>query len=780
MTQMARKQPYDPNEKNDRIDTMGSNVYSAKDNQSLHKSLNGEFFLYQILLQQILDEQNATNNQHSSLAEYFQPIDKKDQQTMHEFDTQYRPDKSIHWYTRETCIYKILNKALRTQDIDDIMPFDQFIRDLNKQLAKERVAFVKQRQTTKIRVFRGQFISKDEVNRLKSAKGQLLAMNSFLSTSTNYEKAFEFATSRPPPNDKLTSILLEIDVDLLSDSRPYADIRHLSAFAEEEEILFMFGCIFRIEEFFYDDKKKLWLAFLKLCSHEDPDYKEFDKNINNETSGQSQFISLGNCLIDMQKYDEAERHFQRILQQNLAKNDLERAYCHHGLAQIYMKKQNFQLAIESIEKVLSYILKDPSHQHDHPLISQCYNNLASIYAEQEDYPMALQFYEKALETKNNNTIQTYSDLANVHSRLGNNVLALDYLNLALQHRGSAGDSAIANVFIQMGNILAKLNRKNQAAQMFERAEKLQLKTLSPDHPDLSYTYLAWSDMALQMNDNRRALHYLDRAYQIQSHSLPDTHSDFAEVYTKYGHFYEKQRDFARALVYYQKALDNQLKTLSSSHPSVSQTYLIMGLVHKKLINYPQTLSCFDKVLQNELERKKPGDSSLTAAFKRMADLHFELTNLDQALHFYLQALNNELNSKSYDDSSLVSLYQVIADIFHRKNVLDQALLYSNRLLDCYLRQQSKNNESIKQTYSLIGDIYSKKTNVDPTFLFYHKLEVHSSKDIENIYFEKRHLDLTLNYFEDILQQTTNSNSQHIREIISNIRQEKERALQFRQ
>ena len=45
---VRRKQ--DPGKQNDRVDTMGTNVYSGKDDKSMHKSLNGEFILYKILL----------------------------------------------------------------------------------------------------------------------------------------------------------------------------------------------------------------------------------------------------------------------------------------------------------------------------------------------------------------------------------------------------------------------------------------------------------------------------------------------------------------------------------------------------------------------------------------------------------------------------------------------------------------------------------------------------------------------------------------------------------
>ena len=202
------------NGKNERAGRMGTNVYSSKDNKSLHKSLNSEFILYQTLLKQILEGKNLSGIDISSLLKYFQPEDKNDKKIMKEFDTSYNRNQAIHWYTRETCIYKILNKALRTQNIDDINPFDSFIRDLNAQLSEQHKLFVKQQKTSSIKVYRGQFISKDEVNRLKSGIGQFISMNSFLSTSTNRKKALEFATSRQPPNDTLTSILLEIHVDL--------------------------------------------------------------------------------------------------------------------------------------------------------------------------------------------------------------------------------------------------------------------------------------------------------------------------------------------------------------------------------------------------------------------------------------------------------------------------------------------------------------------------------------------------------------------------------------
>ena len=250
---------------------MGTNVYSSKDNQSLHKSLNAEFILYQILVQRLLDDnEELPPEAKEGLVKYFDPENLTDRSVMQEFDTGYVPEKAIHWYTRESCIYRILNKALRTQNIDDVTAFGQFVRDLQKQLKGEYKSFAKGQKSSILTVYRGQFISKDEVNRLKGGIGELISMNSFLSTSTNKKKALEFATSRALSTDSLIWIILKILVNVRSPSRPLTNIKLISAFAEvEEEIPLMFACIFRRDTVWHDAENKRWRVGLALSGEPD-------------------------------------------------------------------------------------------------------------------------------------------------------------------------------------------------------------------------------------------------------------------------------------------------------------------------------------------------------------------------------------------------------------------------------------------------------------------------------------------------------------------------------
>jgi len=49
-----------------------------------------------------------------------------------EFENAYDKYSPIWWYTRECFVYKMLNKALRTENIDILIKMDFFIRDLHQ------------------------------------------------------------------------------------------------------------------------------------------------------------------------------------------------------------------------------------------------------------------------------------------------------------------------------------------------------------------------------------------------------------------------------------------------------------------------------------------------------------------------------------------------------------------------------------------------------------------------------------------------------------------------
>jgi hypothetical protein len=87
-----------------------------------------------------------------------------------EFDRDCSLVNCIHWYTRDCFLYRLLNQAFRTENIDEILKFRFFIRQLNEQLSvlhKDYVDILRSIDFDSITVYRGQTMAADELQKLR-------------------------------------------------------------------------------------------------------------------------------------------------------------------------------------------------------------------------------------------------------------------------------------------------------------------------------------------------------------------------------------------------------------------------------------------------------------------------------------------------------------------------------------------------------------------------------------------------------------------------------------
>ena len=95
------------------------------------------FMWSQMLLETLLSIQSP--NSQSTEEKYKDALDEclrfyngnqKQLDLINEFVRSYTPHQVIHWYTRDTFFYRLLNKALRTQNILVIYKFLFLIQDI--------------------------------------------------------------------------------------------------------------------------------------------------------------------------------------------------------------------------------------------------------------------------------------------------------------------------------------------------------------------------------------------------------------------------------------------------------------------------------------------------------------------------------------------------------------------------------------------------------------------------------------------------------------------------
>jgi hypothetical protein len=197
-----------------------------------------------------------------TLRHYYQDRD-PELKMLDEFERTYTSDTAIRWYTRNTFIYYLINRALRQNNLEVIFLFGFFIKDMYTQLKTEHENFrINHTHNPIVKVYRGQIISSDEVYMITN--GTDFITTSFFSTTLDHSLALFLIESSSPRDDQLQSILFEIELDTRFTSHLFGNISSLSYFQNEDEVLFMIGAQFKVIECSHDDNTNIYLAKLKL------------------------------------------------------------------------------------------------------------------------------------------------------------------------------------------------------------------------------------------------------------------------------------------------------------------------------------------------------------------------------------------------------------------------------------------------------------------------------------------------------------------------------------
>jgi tetratricopeptide (TPR) repeat protein len=457
---------------------------------------------------------------------------------INDFERNYSPDRAIWWYTRQSFLYRLLNKALRVQNIDLIYLFRFYIRDLYNQLSTCKCP-------STIRVYRGQLMVNDELEILRNSIGKYISINSFFSTSFSRDLALVFSHD----TDHYERVLFEIDADpKLADEKPFADIGNFSYFPEELEVLFMLGSIFQLGSIDYLNDNRIWIIRMTLSSGNDHDLKPIFEHMKNQYSqDKTDLLSFGHVLRNMGKFDEAENYYRRLLD-SLPTDSQELGRCYHALGIIAYEKGEYESSLNWHESALR--LKLRSLKSDDPHLANSFNSIGTIYEKKKDYTRALQSFHKSLIILQ----QTFGD---------------DHPKVAICLNNIAGIYQIEK-------------RYHEALEYNQKALHIREKHLPADHPDLGASHSNIGIIYRCLGQYDLALVHHNRSLEIHQKSLPPQHPQIASTHNNVGLVYEDKGEYQQALGYYEKAALIYRHALPSTHPNMIKTEQFIQRVASKI------------------------------------------------------------------------------------------------------------------------------------------------------------------------------------------------------
>ncbi|CAF1997155.1 unnamed protein product, partial [Rotaria magnacalcarata] len=245
-------------------------------------------YMYSVIFKDIILEINDADSKSMNALVKFCREKNIPEQEINEFRRNYHSKSAVWWYTKEIFLYGMLNRGLRSLDMETMCKLGFFIRKLHLQLEQ-----LHQEQSASFKksfiVYRGQGLSQQDFQNLSDSKGGLLSFNNFLSTSKKQKVATSFVQDTLSRNPDIVGVMfiMTIDPSKISTSiTPFAMIDEHSALPQEQEILFTMHTVFRIVEITQTpSNSRLWEVQLTITDESDPQLAGLTNRIKEEIDG---------------------------------------------------------------------------------------------------------------------------------------------------------------------------------------------------------------------------------------------------------------------------------------------------------------------------------------------------------------------------------------------------------------------------------------------------------------------------------------------------------------
>ncbi|CAF4116158.1 unnamed protein product [Rotaria sp. Silwood2] len=619
-----------------------SSIEGGKSSKDLTQQ-SVKFMWFQYILEILLHmpEENKAKQELIEFCRLCYANDKIEQEKINEFELNYRSEEAIRWYTRDSFLFRIINKILRSENIDYIYKLRYILVDIRIQLLELHCDYLQCLVDMELfpyvlKVYRGQLMSIRELDRLKRNVGYYISMNTFLSTSNDREVSLIFSGlgARRP---QLESVLFEIDIQTDTCSLPYANIHMNSWNPDEEEILLELGAIFFIDSVTRQDD--VWIIKLTLCNQNSVEIKNIYQFLPNLKSHNRLSINdFATCLGYMGESHRAAQIYANQLQLSLSPINLDTAIQYNNFATCSMMSGDtdfnslfkcyllclkliprpllpmlssmcinaaFLLIISGrykdaqifLTKTMSMmvneidgILIDEMHRNKMQDFAALYMALGVIYGNQDQHEDAMNFFQSALRifkghlpSNSHKFGDVYLNVAIVYYKDGKYDEGIEYIQKAISIYSQSLPSdhpGLADCYHTLSAIYADNGEIFKSLKLIESTLEQRLKAEPVNHVLVGTSYLSLGYLFDKIDYNTQALVYYLKTEQIWRQYLPESHFLFAQLFCAIGRVYgDVKGDFATARTFLEKALFIELNHLKTISQDVSR---MLGFIHFSL------------------------------------------------------------------------------------------------------------------------------------------------------------------------------------------------------
>ncbi|CAF1276951.1 unnamed protein product [Rotaria magnacalcarata] len=578
-----------------------------------------------------------------------------------EFDQKYKPEHAIRWYTRPSFIYKLVNRALRTEDIEQLYIFRFYISDLCEQIANIQKQNSYQQPLT---LYRGVRLPLDEVKKWQENEGKLISTNGFFSTSLSKKVAMDFALRRTETNME-ESVLIEIECNQCSAA--FAIIEKESIFSKEKEVLFDLGATFEVLSVMNsrEENANINIWTVKVRSTQEG------------TELAQLYIQRNKRMFELNDVSEIDRWIILLSDMGQTSKSLK----------FFRKKGGTRPSAERLNRIFGTVCGTVNRHEDYDEALRYWEYMRQVTSEEGTYKPIFYLSKARIYTIKSQYDQALLELANWIQPIPGFSVENHILNAA--------------VYMHIGEIYCLSGKYELALDYFNKANEVGKNCFPDDHIFFAGYFDGFANVYRERGEMHRAIEYYHKVVDMKEKYYP---SPSSHTFYEMGCVYESLGDYSKSFEYYQRAAEIAEKKSIDDAKEFANHFAVIGRIHQVKGEFQKALDCFNEVLKIELQISGPSHD-LVAQFYYKKGIVLELLNRnDEALTNYEQALNIQKQIFSDGHRHMArTLCRIGNQYRHRdertlaKNYCDEALAMQERILP-------SNHTDIAFTMSSIGRI----------------------------------------------------------------------------
>ena len=381
-----------------------------------------------------------------------------------DFDGNCSVNNALQWYTKDSFVYRLLNKAFRTRNIQLIRKFQYFLILLSRNFEE----LSKEIQEDPSVVYRGQLLKEHSLRQLTSNVHRLISINTIMSTSRNEKVARLYVLGATH------AVVFKIHLPkvVYSSFKPFVDIGRLSSYPNEQEIIFFVGTVFSIDSVRQEDHST-WFIELTLNT----DMPKHIGKLLDEFQLSIQFLkNMPHRFMQTDDFNMINCYYHMLTKETFSINNIPSVMMHVHLAFVLSNLGFYDKAIELYKNALvvgEMSVMSPESKVLHIIIGHLYYHLSK-------YDDALTYYGLVLSLFNETDLLTselFKHIGDVWKKLERIDIALSCYEKALTIADGQISPSLLAIYRNVVDIFRREGDLDRAFVYGEQAKEI-------DHKDI--------------------------------------------------------------------------------------------------------------------------------------------------------------------------------------------------------------------------------------------------------------------------------------------------------